>query len=102
MDSVEFWKAARNRRRYVVLWLFCWVPAGLIAVITYHSLYGAQTAFLFVVVFLIAWLALGQTLGWRLRKLLCPRCGKPAISRMGIWERSLRCQYCGLTEALPN
>jgi hypothetical protein len=99
MDDAAFWMEVKQRRNLFFWWWLGWIPAGAIVLFSYRALMGGEPSFWFMFAVLVLWGVGWYFIASRLQKLLCPRCGKPAISGSYTVMRHAKCQHCGFSHA---
>jgi hypothetical protein len=92
----EFWIEVKKRRNHFFGMWFGWVPVGLICIVLYEIATGNEPPPYFRVGLLIVWAVLWWRVYNRLLRILCFRCGKPALAHALFFMRHARCQHCGL------
>ncbi|HEY6020185.1 MAG TPA: hypothetical protein VIY48_09870 [Candidatus Paceibacterota bacterium] len=98
MNTANFWSEAKRRRNLYFLWWLAWVPAGGIVVIAYQF-FGGDPPFPLMAALLFSWWAAWIFIALRVRKLLCPQCGKPAFRNPYFFMRNAHCRHCGYRQA---
>jgi predicted RNA-binding Zn-ribbon protein involved in translation (DUF1610 family) len=96
MPDSEFWAEVRSRRNHFFLWWIGWPLGGIPIVLIYTVAVEKQSPFPFMIGMMFAWYGVWLIFVRRLKSLLCPNCGQPAIAHAYFFMRHAKCQHCGL------
>lgn len=93
MTESQFWTEVRRRRNRIFIWYITW-PLNFAIAFALVKLFGVEPETAGFVVH-VAWFGVLIWALFHLRKLACPKCGKPAFEQPHFLMRNAKCQACG-------